>query len=238
MCLPGSWTKKTPDESHFMLSGTLAAFTSFSGSSPKRHDLREHCERLIPRLDDPYLRAMLTFVISDEWGDVLDEQALSLRERLAISVHFLDDSTLGSYLRRTTELCRISSEIEGLVLTGLTVTGVDLLQAWIDRTGDVQTASLLIARATPSKHRDARVERWIEAYRDLLDSWQMFPERCNFDIARGQVLSRAIAAGDTKHYEWAPKQFLIRCNYCNKGLDGPSPYDGRVSSQVLDHGLY
>jgi hypothetical protein len=46
----------------------------------------------------------------------------------------------------------------GLALTGLTDRGVDLLQAYLDRTGDVQTAALLAAfiiavRASPGAGR-------------------------------------------------------------------------------------
>lgn len=208
-----------------MLSGTIAAFASLNDNPTKRKELREHCERLIPRLGDPYLRAMLTRLTSDEWSDTLDEPALPLRERLFIALHFLDDDALGKYLRRMAG----GSELDVLLLTGLRPPALDVLQGWLDCTGDVQSVAALAARVVPGKAHDARVGRWMDTYRDLLDSWQMFAERCAFDIARGELLGRAIATGDVKAFEWAPKQLLLRCNYCSKVLDAPTPYDGRVS---------
>jgi hypothetical protein len=216
-----------------MLSGTITALMSMADNLSKRNDLRDHCERLVNRLEDPYLRAMVTQLTSGEWSDVLDEIALPLRERLAISLHFLDDVSLGPYLRRTADLCRTSGDIEGLLLTGLTPAGLDVLQSWLDSTGDVQTAAILASRVPSERMRDRRVERWIDTYRELLDGWNMFHERCDFDVARGEIIQRAIHAGDAKSREWAPKQFIVRCSYCNKPLDAPASYDGRVRALLF-----
>jgi hypothetical protein len=217
-----------------MLSGTVAAFASLSDSSAKRAELREHCTRLIPRLGDPYLRALLTRLTSDEWADVLDEPALPLRARLFIALHFLEDGALGAYLRRAAQ----GSELGALLLTGLRTPALGVLQAWLDRTGDVQSAAALAARVAPGKARDARATRWADAYRALLDSWGLFRARAAFDGARGALLGRAVAAGEVKAFEWAPRQVLLRCNYCSKILDGSAPYDGRVSTLGCSLGVW
>jgi hypothetical protein len=211
-----------------MLSGSLAAFSSLNAASSRHTELRDHCRRLIPRLADPYLRALFTRLAGDEWTDVLDEPALPLRERLAIALHFLDDASLTTYFRRTAEECRAAGEIEGLLLTGLVVSGgVDILQAWLDRTGDIQTTATLAARMP----LDARVERWIDSYRDLLDGWRMYHERAEFDIARGDLLRQFERTVSNISSTWAPKTVVLRCNYCSKTLDSPeASYIGRVSS--------
>jgi hypothetical protein len=220
------------DKTHHMLSATIAAFASLSEDPARRNELRQHCERLIPRLDDPYLRVMFTRLTSDDWTEVLDEEGLPLRECVFLALHFLDDGALGAYLRRMADAGRAKGELDVLFLAGLGAAGLDAIQSWLDATGDVQTAAALAARIVPGKAQDVRVGRWIDTYRELLDGWQMFHERCDFDIARGEILGRAVAAGDIKSFEWAPKQLLLRCNYCSKVLDSPAQYDGRVSTRL------
>lgn len=215
-----------------MLSVTLAGLTSLAGDASKRAELHAQCQRLVVRLQDPYLRAMVTRLTTEDWADVLDEIAIPLRERLAIALQFLDDSELTSYLRRVAEECRMTGDIAGLAVTGLTPSGLEILRAWLDRTGDVQSAAMLASYVSPARVPNRAVDRWVDAYRDLLDGWRLFHQRCQFDIDRGEILQRAIREGDVEPFEWAPKQIMLRCNYCNKALgahDSTGAYNGRVS---------
>lgn len=207
------------DESHFLISGTLAALAANGANASSRStELHEHCERLIVRLQDPHLRAMLTQLTSGDWTEVLDEEMLPLRERLAIALQFLDDRALTAYLRRLAERCAQHGDVDGLRVTGLTGAGMDILQGYVDATGDVQTAAVLAAYVCPARVRDVRAERWIEAYRELLDAWRLFHHRCQFDIERGQVMQESMRAGELEPGEWVPRQLLIRCNFCNKNM--------------------
>ncbi|KAJ7762788.1 hypothetical protein DFH07DRAFT_404320 [Mycena maculata] len=216
---------RSNDESHHMMSGTLAAL--MPGSSTRNPELREHCERLIIRLQDPYFRAMLTHLTLGDWDEVLDEEIIPFRERLAIAFQFLEDTTLTSYLHRCVENSRHRGDIDGLIVTGLTKRGMDILQSHVDRTGDIQTAAIMASYACPFKFKDARAERWVEAYRDLLDGFKLHHHRVSFDIERGGLLQ---AAGDDRApaaITWAPQQILIRCSYCNKSV-----VDDNASSAV------
>lgn len=216
------------DESHNMMSGTLAALVpSGSGGSSKNPDLRDQCERLIVRLQDPYFRAMLTHLALGDWSEVLEEESLPLRERLAIAFQFLDDKALSSYLRRTSDRSSSRGDIGGIIVTGLTSSGMDILQNYVDRTGDVQTAAILSSYVSPSRFSDVRVERWLETYRDLLDGFKLFHHRVSFDIDRGQIIQDAVQSGDVSPFEWAPRQIIIRCNYCSKAISIP----GSANSQ-------
>lgn len=205
------------------MSGTLAALIPHgSGSSSKNIELRDHCERLIVRLQDPYFRAMLTHLTLGDWSEVLEEEALPFRERLAIAFQFLDDTTLTSYLRRTTERSAARGDIDGIIVTGLTKSGMDILQSYVDRTGDVQTATILSTYVCPSKFADSRPGRWLDAYRDLLDGFKLYHHRVNLDIERGQIIQEAVQNSDLPpQYEWAPRQVLIRCHYCSKAINLP-----------------
>lgn len=207
-------------ESHQMMAGTIAALLQ-SGSSSKESELRTYCERLIVKLQDPHFRIMLSYIVFNDWNEVLEEEALPLRERIAIALRFLDDKQLSSYLRRVSDTCRMKGSIEGLALTGLTPRGLDILQSYVDNTGDIQTAALLASFVCPGKYQDIRTERWIDAYRDLLNGWKLFHYRCQFDIDRGKILKEGIQNGDFAPKEWVKTQFLVRCNFCNKIVNSP-----------------
>jgi hypothetical protein len=219
------------DPSHFMMSGTLAALSSFNGSLTERDELGEYCKQLIPRLADPHLRALITRLTSEQWTDVLAQPGLPFRERIAIALHFLDDAGLSAYLQRMSDECRSRGDIEGLLLTGVTSSSAaDLLQTWLDRTGDIQTVAVMAAWMP----LDMQIDRWTDAYRGLLDAWRMFHERVEFDMERGDILGRLQQTGISDQARWAPKTVLIRCNYCQKTLDGPDAgYDGRVRNGYL-----
>ena len=57
------------------------------------------------------------------------------------------------------------------------------LQAYVDRTVDVQTAVLLLASANPRLLEAPHPRRWLDAYRELLNLWQLYHARCRLDIA-------------------------------------------------------
>lgn len=74
--------------------------------------------------------------------------------------------------------------------------------------------------------KDARIDRWVDAYHNLLDSWKLFHHRCQFDILRGQINQAAIRDGEIAPYEWVPRQLFVRCNYCNKVVTSALPESG------------
>lgn len=218
---------RTTDESHHMMSGMLAALNPSAGGMANA-ETREYCERLIVRLQDPYLRAMLTHLtVGDDWTEVLQEDTLPLRERLAIAFQFLGDKELTTYLRRIVQTGVHEGDIETLLVSGLTPQGMDILQAYLDTTGDVQTVALFAA-LNPARARDKRVERWLDTYRDLLDSWKLFHYRCQLDIDRGRILSDAIQQGEVMPFKWTKPEILLRCNYCNKALTPLWPNNAKV----------
>lgn len=63
--------------------------------------------------------------------------------------------------------------LTGLLITGLTPRGGELIENYVKRSGDVQTAALLAMFAQPKGFADGRGLRWLETYRDLMDTWCM-----------------------------------------------------------------
>ncbi|OAX33040.1 hypothetical protein K503DRAFT_786787 [Rhizopogon vinicolor AM-OR11-026] len=180
---------RSDDEMHNLVCGALAALIPNAGGTPS-NELRDHTERLIVRLRDPYFRVMLSQLTSKDWSEVLEEELLPLRERLAIAFWKTKHphSTFGA---RPTGPAHVG---------------------YVDRTGDVQTAAIIGAHASPAKFADARAERCLETYKDW---FKLFHHRVAFDIERGQILQDAVQ----NVCEWAPMQILIRCNYCSKPMN-------------------
>ena len=148
-----------------------------------------------------------------------------------------------------------AGELEGLLLTGLLDTsGFALLQSYVDRTGDVQTAALAGAFVHPGQVQDVRVERWIEAYRGMLDHWKMYTVRARFDIARGSKMRSSMTVKGTEEnsaaigallappqmcvywrcFGYAADSFrrLIRCHFCNETI-APKTHHGQSSQGNL-----
>ncbi|KAG5640585.1 hypothetical protein DXG03_008004 [Asterophora parasitica] len=231
---------KSDDEAHCMLSGTVAALIPPHAS--RSTELREHYERLIVRLQDPYLRAMLTHLALNDWSEVLQEESLPFRERLAIAFLFLDDKAISSYLHRCLNRALSQGDIDGIIVPGLSgKSGLDILQGYVDRTGDIQTAAILGSYVCPPKNLllaratllERRVQRWVEGYQDLLDGFKLFHHRVGFDIERGQVALGK--RGGTVAGDWVPRQILIRCNYCNKPVV-PDGSGGGIGAEVQHNG--
>ncbi|RKP27137.1 hypothetical protein SYNPS1DRAFT_6701, partial [Syncephalis pseudoplumigaleata] len=84
---------------------------------------------------------------------------------------------------------------------------------FVDRTGDVQTAGLIVSQVPLRKFKDPRVDEWVSSYRSLLDRWQCYHVRARFDIDRGR---RQRIQGDTSGIP-AP-QVYVRCGFCNQSV--------------------
>lgn len=102
-----------------------------------------------------------------------------------------------------------TGDVEGILITGLTGKGVDLLEQTVNRFGDVQTPSMVMSYAI-RRFKDKRIDHWIDSYRGLLDRWQLWKQRAQFDIERGKRMHNAS--------EIAPPQIYVRCTYCSQSL--------------------
>ena len=104
-------------------------------------------------------------------------------DALAMACRFLPNHTLQSLLRKLVQRAVVAGSISALCLTGLSQNAVPLLQAYIDRTSDVQSVVLLTSRGPPSLLMHQRVKTWLSIYSNLLNSWRFYHARCAMDIA-------------------------------------------------------
>ena len=97
------------------------------------------------------------------------------------------------WLTRVTEICISTGRLEGLILTGLRGDGIRILQEYVDRFHDIQSAALLVARelgkapnmSNPNYGGVSCEWMWLQEYRNLLNQWQFFVERASLDVELG-----------------------------------------------------
>ncbi|ANB12258.1 Sea4p [Sugiyamaella lignohabitans] len=197
-----------------LMSTAVAGYLAYKDSDVNS-PWREQCRKLASELDNSYLRAIFAYIADGSWLDVLDEGSLPLNERLGIALRFLPEGELTAYLNRLADRAVHHGDLEGILLTGLTPRVVDLLQSYVDKTSDVQTAALIASFGCPRFFTDQRVENWIQEYHRLLNGWQLFKVRAKFDVARTH-LSRdshgEISAAPV------PRQIYLRCSNCKKTI--------------------
>lgn len=167
---------------------------------------------LVPQVRDPYLRAILTLLSSSHHTaegalrDILlsstpgatsvTEQGprLPLQAGVALACRLLPARALADVLGALVAKATQAGRLEGVLLTGRTGPGVlPLLQAYVDTTGDVQTASLVSAPLLAVASSE-QVRAWLQAYRELLNRWQLWVERARLDCA---LASQHISMGAT-----------------------------------------
>ncbi|ODQ65515.1 hypothetical protein NADFUDRAFT_50797 [Nadsonia fulvescens var. elongata DSM 6958] len=215
-----------------LISTSIAGYFAYK-DSPDNSMWRDRCRELAFEFDNCYLRAIFSYISEESWSEVLDDSTLPLREKLGIAFRFLPEDVLSKYLKSLVYRAIERGDLEGLILTGLSPRSIDLLQSYVDRTGDVQTAALLTSYGYPRFFRDARAEYWIDSYKTLLNAWRMFSQRARFDIARNKLSYNSDNQCTLEPY---PKQVYLRCSHCNKNIIRPSSNQATSNSSATGAG--
>ncbi|XP_045138344.1 GATOR complex protein MIOS-A-like [Portunus trituberculatus] len=203
----GAVSRKSPE-----LNSTAMAL---AGYTEERKALwRETCISLRSQLTDPYLRAMFAFLTddADSFDPVLGEAEMAIQDRVAFACTYLSDVRLMDFLEKLNTRLTEEGNLDGILLTGLCSEGIDLLQRYVDLTGDVQTVALVtIHTLQHAIAKDSRLAHWVQSYRNLLDSLCLWNERAQLDVIMNE----------NKHAERPPQHIYITCNFCKKGI---TPY--------------
>ncbi|XP_014672958.1 PREDICTED: WD repeat-containing protein mio-like [Priapulus caudatus] len=183
---------------------------ALSGFTEEKKTLwREMCSELRTQLSSSYLRAMFAFLTCDDaYEEVLSETGIAIQDRVAIAAMYLSDAKMMDYVEKLTVQMADDGNLDGILLTGLTREGLELLQRYVDLTSDVQSTCFIMAHATPDVMKDVSVKQWAESYRDLLDVWRLWHQRALFDVHwfQGDAGSRP------------PQQVTVCCNFCSKSI--------------------
>jgi hypothetical protein len=70
------------DERNRLLSTTIAGLQlQNSGDLPAFASWRDRCQKMAARLDDPYGRMLLTWFITHDWKETMQDVSIDLQER-------------------------------------------------------------------------------------------------------------------------------------------------------------
>ncbi len=171
---------------------------------------------------------------------------LALPDRIGFAARFLSTEALSAYVKKTMLNCVENGKLEGLYLTGLGPEGFQLLQKYLDRTGDVQTVALLSVRTCLSKKMEKEVKQaevWWKSYSELLNNWQFWHQRAKLNVMRRQLpKSKFIDSDDAEETRrkklpslFDSPQVRIRCKHCGESLPviGDKAIDSGPKSKTL-----
>ncbi|KAI5287626.1 hypothetical protein KEM54_005863, partial [Ascosphaera aggregata] len=218
--------KNNPTQAHKLLA--MAIIGASRGQVDP--DWEETCAEIARELIDPYSRAILALVSKGDWGSVIDEKTLPLRNRVEVALRWLPDDELTIWLRDITSESIIQGDIEGVILTGLDHAAMDLFQSYIKKFNDVQTPVLAMSHTIPRFITDLdnkiRFEAWRETYRRQINSWKAHLLRVTFDVG-----SRKLAATWDGRQLFKPpaQQISLVCSYCTKPL---SQHDATTGAET------
>lgn len=204
-----------PTQAHKLLAMAIAGATK-GGMDP---DWEETCAEIAKELVDPYARAILAYVSRSDWELALDEMTLPLQYRVEIALRWLPDAYLTKYLNKTTTEAIRQGDIEGVVLTGLGHSAMDLFQSYINKFNDIQTPVLAMSHTVPrfidNERNKTQFESWRETYRWQINSWKLQLERAKLDVGSRKF---AVTWDGRRLISPPPQQVSLTCNYCARPL--------------------
>ena len=106
--------------------------------------------------------------ISFSFSAILNEEGLMPTDRVAFACLYLPDEKLSDYINHKWQIAKRNGDISAIYLSGASGNeAVELLQQYVDITGDVQTVSWICIHYMPSDLVNAQVDNY-----DLLQSSQ------------------------------------------------------------------
>jgi hypothetical protein len=173
---------------------------------------REMCMWMSADTDDPALKALLTYLTNGDWRDVMKTNYLHLGYRVALGLRYLNDTELSGFIQSETARAIRNGDLEGILLTGLGSQAMDLLQTYITRTNDLQTAVLAASFTNPLYVDDLRWDMWREVYFQQMQAWRAFNERAKF-VAQHNRLARTRESASSAIAK-VPAQVALKCAHC------------------------
>ncbi|KAK4224160.1 SEH-associated protein 4 [Podospora fimiseda] len=180
----------------------------------KTNDLKNEAldfDERVASKTDPYLRAISSIIATNDWTIIANQKSLPLRDRLFVALRNFSDEDLTVWLEKELAEAASTGNLEGIVLTGISDSFVDILARYVQKFGDFQTATLLISICSPRFIDDIRATAFRNAYRQYLQRHHMFFIRAKFDVE---------STKRSKHHgrptvKLPGKQITVRCVYCD-----------------------
>lgn len=192
---------------------------------------RSLCGWMAEEAEDPYLRALLAYFISGTWITITEMAELPLLYRVAVALKYLDDDQLSKFLQQSTKETIAKGDTEGIILTGLAESSVDLFHNYISNFGDLQTAVHALAFTNPRYVKDLRFEIWKQSYFSQMQGWETYIQRVRFNNQHMRMnIGRNGQLPQTSPFQ-KRKRVGFRCMSCQKfiAVQEREPYDSSDS---------
>ena len=148
------------------------------------------------------------------------EEGISLCDRMAFACRYLSESKLAEYVKSQIQKSIEKGDLNGLLLTGESMDGINILQAYMDVTGDVQSVALIAINYFYRNHyADKRIQYWISSYLDYLNCWGLWEKRAELDIKIENMHPS----------QRATRNVYLACSFCNNSVSN-SQQDARSRS--------
>lgn len=179
--------------------------------------------------EDPYLRAIYSYITTGDWKAIVDEAALPLRDRVGVALRKFDDDKLTQWLKKEMEKSIKDGDIEGIVLAGITDNMVDIFAKYAEKFADIQTPILVMSFCYPRYIDDIRCNAWRQTYRDFLQRHREFILRVKFEQ---QTIKKSKKRDGTTIIKPPPRQVTIRCLNCDANASNDLRNSGIASSST------
>ncbi|XP_037961202.1 GATOR complex protein MIOS [Teleopsis dalmanni] len=173
------------------------------------------------QIQDAHLRAIFSFLTieNDSFDAVLTEEGVSLADRIAFACKYLSESKLSEFVKQQIQKSIERGDLNGLLLTGESLDGINILQAYLDRTFDVQTVALIAINYFHKEYFNSKsIQFWISSYLDCLNSWGFWEKRAELEIKIENARSTSRTA----------RTVFLSCNFCGKSVSNALQDDNRV----------
>jgi hypothetical protein len=207
------WDEPITTEYMHVVSLAAMCFAGYRHSIQKDDIWVSMCEQVISLLEShsriakAYLISACKFLLvsldsNPDYSWLLKNDEIYLEDRVAFACDFVVFDSMTSWVRDVFTSCQTLGRLDGLLLTGLSQDGLAILQAYLDRTSDIQTCALLASQLVSSvsyldtSHGSALSDSleceklWLYEYRNLLNKWQMFFARASLDVEVGKIQRR------------------------------------------------
>ncbi|KAJ0317250.1 hypothetical protein COL5a_011227 [Colletotrichum fioriniae] len=183
---------------------------------------------------DPYLRAISSLIATGDWFAIANQKSLPLSDRAYVAVRNFSDEQLTKWLNEQVSMAVSTGDIEGIVLTGITDSLVDIFAQYVEKFNDFQTATLVMSICAPRYIDDYRCLAWRNAYRTYLQRHKAFLQRTKFEVESTKKSKR----GGRPTIKPPSRQIALRCVYCDaettlagQGGAGSGPPPGAPDSR-------
>ena len=165
------------------------------------------CLQLSLSSSHPYTFAIFLFLGNPSELAKLTEK-LIFPDNLALACHFFPDSHLKSFSKKLMDNYRFKGDLNGVVLSGFTSSGVNTMEAYLLASSDIQTIGLVsIYAKSVLSSTSSKLQDWINLYKTKLNLLELNIFRTRLEIDENRLLR---SSRDNLR--------ASKCYYCNNAL--------------------